>query len=72
VEERALRKRRSMWGSRMGLDHMESNSLQEVMACVTVEDMDYVEWLEEQPKGAQLKVKEVVDVSVHICSTYIG
>ena len=56
----------------MGLDQMESDGLQEVMACITVEDMDYVERLEERLKGAQLKVKEVVDVSVHICSTYIG
>jgi hypothetical protein len=72
VEERALRKRRSTWGSRMGLDQMESDGLQEVMACVTVEDMDYVERLEEWPKGAQLKVNEVVDVSIHIRSTYVG
>ena len=56
----------------MGLDQMESNGLQEVMVCITVEDMDYVEWLEERPKGAQLKVKKVVDVSVHIRSTYVG
>jgi hypothetical protein len=67
-----LRKRRSMWGSRMGLDQMESDGLQEVMACVMVEDMDYVEQLEERPKGAQLKVKQVVNVSVHICSASVG
>ena len=72
MEERALRKRRSTWGSRMGLDQMESDSLQEVMACVTVKDMDYVERLEERPKGAQLKVNEVIDVSIHIRSTYVG
>ena len=72
MEEQALRKRRSTWGSRMGLDQMESNGLQEVMVCIMVEDMDYVEWLEERPKGAQLKVNEVIDVSIHIRSTYVG
>ena len=56
----------------MGLDQMESDGLQEVMACVMVEDMDYVEQLEERPKGAQLKVKQVVNVSVHIHSASVG
>ena len=51
VKEQALRKRRLMGGSQMGLNQMESDSLQEVMACVTVEDTDCVEWLEEQLKG---------------------
>jgi len=72
VEEQALRKRRSTWGSQMGLDQMESDGLQEVMACIMVEDMDYVEQLEERPKGVQLKVKQVVNVSVHIRSASVG
>jgi hypothetical protein len=72
VKEQALRKRRLMGGSQMGLDQMESDGLQEVMACVVVEDTDYVERLEEQPKGAQLKVKEVVDISVYARGAYIG
>ena len=72
MEEQALRKRRSTWGSQMGLDQMESDGLQEVMACIMVEDMDYVEQLEERPKGVQLKVKQVVNVSVHIRSASVG
>jgi hypothetical protein len=72
VKEQVLRKRRLMGGSQMGLDQMESDGLQEVMACIAVEDTDYAERLEEQPKRAQLKVKEVVDISVHTCHAYIG
>jgi hypothetical protein len=56
----------------MGLDQMESNGLQEVMACIAGADMDYAERLEERPKGAWLKVKEVVDVSVHVRGADIG
>jgi hypothetical protein len=56
----------------MGLDQMESNGLQEVMACIVVKDMDYAERLEEQPKGTQLKVKEVIDISVHAHGGYVG
>ena len=42
------------------------------MACVTGEDMDYAEGLEEWPEGVWLKVKEVIDVSVHIHGTDVG
>jgi hypothetical protein len=72
VKEQALRKRRLMGGSQMGLNQMESDGLQEVMVCVAVEDTGYAEWLEEKPKGVQLKVKEVADISVHARGAYVG
>ncbi len=64
-----------MGGSRMGHDQMESNSLQKVMACVAVKDIDSSGWLD---KGVvQLTVvhnhfRIDLDVSDHIACTEVG